>query len=228
MAAHQFFELALRLALQGGVVDPLHLAVLHDAATVDVAGDAVVTAAREHQVFQRIEQRPQVQAAQAEYRDIGLGARCQTTEIVAAQGPGAAEGRGVVQVQRAGQRGAALHQTGDVQALAHVLQQVRRPSVGAQREIDTLGPIAPEGIQRLAIPGKHHRAMHQARAAIDHTLQVVIAVGVDSVGQQTARGQQVQLRQPRQRGDAAQLLDHRHLAEPLAAMQAHRCIEFPA
>ena len=170
MAAHQFFELLLGLALQGGVVDALDLAVLHHAAAIDVAGDAVVAAPGQHQVFQRIEQRPQVQAAQAEHRDVGLGPRRQAAEIITAQRLGAAEGGGVVQVQCAGQRVAALHQAGDVQALAHVVQQIRRPGVGAQSEVDALGPIAAERVQRLAIPGEHHRAMHQARAAIHHAV----------------------------------------------------------
>ncbi|MNR56823.1 hypothetical protein D3C85_1774770 [compost metagenome] len=55
MAAHQFLELALGLALQGGVVDAFDLAVPHHAAAVDVAGDAVVTAAGQYQILQRIE-----------------------------------------------------------------------------------------------------------------------------------------------------------------------------
>ncbi|MNL20458.1 hypothetical protein D3C87_1417070 [compost metagenome] len=185
--------------MQGGVVDALNLAVLHHAAAIDVTGDAVVTATGQQQIFQRIEQRPQMQTAQAEHGDVGFCARCQTTDIVAAQGLGTTEGGGVVQVQRAGQLVAALHQPGDVQALAHVVQQIRRPGVGAEGEVDALGPVATERIQRLAVPGKHHRAMHQARAAIHHPLKIFIATGVDTVGQQAARIQKPKLLQPAQR-----------------------------
>ncbi|MNR07197.1 hypothetical protein D3C85_1233110 [compost metagenome] len=60
--------------------------------------------------------------------------------------------------------------------------------------------------------------MHQARAAIHQPLQVAIATGVDAVGQQAAWSQQVQLLQPTQWGNTAQLLDRRHFAETLAAM----------
>ncbi|MCY1443494.1 hypothetical protein D9M71_599130 [compost metagenome] len=70
--------------------------------------------------------------------------------------------------------------------------------------------------------------MHQARATIHHPLKVFIATGVDTVGQQAARGQQAQILQPAQRRKTAQLFNHRHLAEPLAAMQTHRRVEFAA
>ncbi|MNO84149.1 hypothetical protein D3C76_754800 [compost metagenome] len=70
--------------------------------------------------------------------------------------------------------------------------------------------------------------MHQAGAAIDQPLQIIIASGVDAMGQQAARGQEVQILQPSQRRKTAQLFNHRHLAEPLAAVQTHRRVEFAA
>ena len=238
MTRHQLSELQIGLALQGIGVDAQDIEVFHYAPAADVARATIAATAGEHEILQRIEERPEVSAGKIEYHDVRLRAGGESAEIVASQRLRSSKRRSAIEVGHRRVHRVAFHYPRDVQAELDVVQKIRRPRIRAQPEVDAGRSIPAERIEGLAVPCEYRGTVGDAGAALDEATPVVAGAGgggglevaaeVDAVRQDRPRREQAQLLQPLQRRGATQPPHRFELVDRLAAMQAHGNVELGA
>ena len=160
MAGHGLLELRIGLRLQRAIVSAAHLEIRHHLDAIDEAGLEVAAAAAQHHGLDRVHELAEMKAREIEHRDIGACPRRQTAKIVTPQGAGPAKRRGAIEIRRRRNAGAAIHDVADVEALAHVIDDVGRECIGAHGDVDAALRVTAEGPQRLARPREHHRTVN--------------------------------------------------------------------
>ena len=200
--------LDLHVAQQRFLVDARRPAAFHECLAVDDDGLDVTAGAALDQRLDRIVHGAVVELAQIDHDDIGLRARRQPAEVVAPEVARAAERGGVEDVLRSAHPeasvGHAAHQGGP----AHLVDEVLRVRVGAERDVDPERAIALERLELHAHLGVLVGRVNDRHAAVGEELQVV-RVRVVAPGVLVVKDAVPEARVGLQEADRVQELDRR-------------------
>ena len=179
-----------------------------------------------HERLDRIAIRTDPEAPHVDQHDVGLGAGGQAAEVVAAQGPGAAERGGREDVGGGGHGEVVLDDLAEIGRPAHLADEIARIGVGAEPHVDAGRSGTLERLQRVAAPGEDERAVGDGGAAAREDLEVapgrqrgqVVGGGDDAVAHDGVGPEQARVGQVLHRGHRVPAQDLVELQEVLAGV----------